>query len=348
MTRSTAVSLVAALVATLAVAAPAAAQSRKAAAEASFRKGKALIAAGKVADACSEFEASQKLDPQMGTEYNLALCYEKLGKLASAWVDYTELAAKDSNAGRRADSAKRAKRLEPRLTKMTIKVAQTMPGLKITQDGADVTFLVGVETPIDAGTYQFKASAPGYIDWTDRIQLTGEGKSTTVEVPVLDKVQPGGGAEPPPAGGGTQVGPVDKTPAGGLDKEPAPVVHASASPGKTRKILGISVGGAGLVAVGVGLVFGSQAASLNNDAKDVCGGDVSMCAPGSLAEAQGDIDDARSKANVSTALVGVGLAAVAGGVILYLTAPKAAPAEHARITPVVAPDRVGFALSGRF
>jgi PEGA domain len=350
MTRSTAVSLVVALAAVLASAAPAAAQSRRAAAEASFRKGKALMGAGKIADACSAFAESQKLDPQLGTEYNLAVCYEKVGKLTSAWVDYNELAAKDTNPGRRADSARRAKRLEPRLTKMVLKVAQQVPGLTVTQDGADVTVLVGVETPVDAGTYQFKASAPGYADWTDRIELSGEGKTTTVEVPVLDQPHPAGGTETPPAGGGTHVvGGGDHTPpAGGLDKEPPPAVHASSSPGKMRKILGIGSAGAGVVAVGLGLWFGSQASSLNGEAKDLCGGAVDMCDPANLDAAQAKVDDARSKATVSTVLVGVGAAAIAGGVILFVTAPKAHPAEHARLTPVVAPDRVGFALSGRF
>lgn len=54
-------------------------------AEVLFRQGRDLLAAGKVAEACSSFEESQKLEPAVTTLLDLAGCREKQGQLAIAW-----------------------------------------------------------------------------------------------------------------------------------------------------------------------------------------------------------------------------------------------------------------------
>jgi hypothetical protein len=106
----------------------------KAAAEAAFQQGKDLMKAGKYAEACTAFEKSQANDPELGTEYNLATCYEKAGKLASAWAAFRELAQRDSNAARKADSDKHANALQPRLIKLLISVRAPVAGLKVTRN----------------------------------------------------------------------------------------------------------------------------------------------------------------------------------------------------------------------
>ena len=65
--------------------------SDKAAAESLFDDARALVTAGKFADACAKLEASLKLYSSINTEYHLADCYEKLGKMASAWIDFQEI-----------------------------------------------------------------------------------------------------------------------------------------------------------------------------------------------------------------------------------------------------------------
>src|SRR5512139_1741852 len=69
-----------ALLANLAASAARAQASDKAAAEALFDEGRKLMAEGKYAAACAKLEASQKLDAGVGTQLNLADCYEKSGK----------------------------------------------------------------------------------------------------------------------------------------------------------------------------------------------------------------------------------------------------------------------------
>jgi hypothetical protein len=315
----------------LAVSGVAQAQNRPAA-EAAFRKGKDLLAAGKVADACASFEQSQKLDPQLGTEYNLALCNERLGKLASAWAAFSELSARDTNARRKADAAKRARALEPRLTRMLLAPAEPVPGLVITQDGADVTVLVGVASPVDPGTYQFSARAPGYRTWTQPVAVGGEGKTVKVDIPVLD-------ADPTAA----------SAPADPAQPRPATPIADDAAPGRSsRRWIGLGVGAGGVVSIGVGLVFGLQARNLNNDAEDLCGGSTSSCAPDKLDEASDKVDDAKGKGMIANVAVGVGLAAVGAGLYLYLTAPSGDDERAAALTPVIGDDQLGFAVSGRF
>src|SRR5262249_5377936 len=125
-----------------------------AAATVQFDKGRSLFKAGKYAEACAAFEQSQKLEAAFGTLYNLAGCYVKLGKLASAWVAYRELAQRDGNAGRRADSARRARELEPRLPRLLIRLPAAPQGLVVTMNGQDVTAAIGVDNPVDTGSYQ--------------------------------------------------------------------------------------------------------------------------------------------------------------------------------------------------
>ena len=68
--------------------APSSARAQDANAEELFRRAKALMTANKHAEACPMLEESYRLEKAMGTLLNLALCHEKIGKVASAWVEF--------------------------------------------------------------------------------------------------------------------------------------------------------------------------------------------------------------------------------------------------------------------
>src|SRR5262252_6626857 len=115
------------------------AQPAGAQAEVLFRQGRDLLAAGKIAEACSTFEESQKLEPAVTTLLNLAGCRERLGQLATAWGMFLDAARQTRSA---ADAASqqlhdvaqaRAQKLEPRVSRLTISVPQNsqVDGLEI-------------------------------------------------------------------------------------------------------------------------------------------------------------------------------------------------------------------------
>ncbi len=329
MRLSTGVALPALVIALVATAAHAQTSAEdKAAADAAYKKGKELQDQQQCGEAIAYFAKSQELDPQNGTQYNLALCHEELGHVASAWALYDELSAKDTKKARKADAAKRAKKLAPKLTRMAITVAAPTGGLVILRDGVDVTALVGVETPVDPVVSQLEASAPGRVTWRAEVDLTAPGETVTIEIPELallpEKVEDPGHDEI-----------VVEMP------KPAP-----GKPGKTRKIVGLTLASLGVVAVGVGGYFGFVAMGLTDDAKTECGGALDPCF-GSIDVAQGYVDDARTNATLSNVFIGAGVATAVLGVVLWVTAPDGAPPERsAAVVPMG--DGMGVTLDGRW
>jgi hypothetical protein len=301
-------------------------------AEQLFNEGRDLAAQGKWSEACPKFEASLQRDPALGTRLNLATCYQHVNKLASAWGLFRESAdiAKKANDTKRFDYAmQQAAVLEPRLPKLVITAPPKAPtGLVVQRDGTPVSAAeLGVGLYVDPGPHEVTASAPGFDPVTSKISVD-EAKTETLALPELkpkaDTAQP------------AVVKPED-------DAGPTEPV----SP--TRKYIGLGVGGGGIVMVGVGLVFGAQAISKNNKAKDLCGDDLT-CTGSNLAEGQQLIHDGRSRGTLSTVFVAAGIAAIGAGVVVYLTAPRASEQPHATasLVPIIDRDGAGLGVVGRF
>jgi hypothetical protein len=125
---------------------------------------------------------------------------------------------------------------------------------------------------------------------------------------------------------------------------------AAATPASwsSQKTIAIVVGGAGVVGLVVGGIFGSIASSKWSDAKSECSG--SSCPQ--YQQALSDHDAASSAATVSTVSFIVGGLAVAGGAVLWFTAPSgstpSASSAGLHLAPQIGPGLAGLSFGGGF
>jgi hypothetical protein len=288
----------------VALAAPAGADggsSNKAAAEALFVEGRRLAGEGKYADACPKFEASQKLDPGLGTVLNLADCYEKIGKTASAWAQYREaipLARAAGSTERETLATERSKALESRLSTLTIRAMSGDSGdaaLDVRRDGVSVDAAeLSTPIPVDPGTHEVTAAAPGQKPWSAKVAVGTNAAKVVVEIPKLEPAAPGS-----PAAATT-----------------APADESSSQKSSAQRPIAIAVGAVGVVGLGLGTFFGLSASSTWKDAKAACADFPYQCTQEGLDKQ----DSARTKATISTVAFITGGVALATGVVLFLTA----------------------------
>jgi hypothetical protein len=296
--------------------------SDRAVAEELFRQGQSLMQAQRFAEACPKLAESQRLDPGTGTLLNLGVCHEREGKLASAWAEYNDvltLAQRDGREDRVAYAKERIAAVEPRLSRLKIELSpgSDVSTLEVKLDGNVVGRpTLGVAIPVDPGTHRVAASASGKRAWETSIDIPTGPVEIVVALPALTDAP----AEPlAPATPGASSRP-------GSDRSPA---------SNTQRILAYGLGGLGLVGVGIGTVFGLKAISKNDESNERgCVGNECSASAGALRE------DAQSAGTLSTVAFAVGGAALAGGVVLFLTAPNS-KAEDSR--PVA---RIAFAPSG--
>ncbi len=321
----------------------------KAAAEGLFDQGRAAMQTGDFANACPLLERSQHIDPAVGTLLYLAECYEKAGRSASAWATFRE-AADAADAAHEKDRAllgrKRAERLVPLLSRLTIQVPtedQSLSGLEIERAGQSVkTALWNVPVPVDPGEYSVTAVAPGYEAWSQTIVVPDRGASISVTLPPLKKRADAPVSPPPPVSASSSPPPAAQTslpPPGAA----LPEADATASKRGVHRTAAFVVGGAGVVAIGIGSVFGVRAITKNHEAESHCPRGY-QC-DDQLGPKAGE--DAKKAARIADITLGLGAAALVGGAVLYFTAPSASHGgTAAHFTATAGPG--GIVLGGTF
>jgi serine/threonine-protein kinase len=296
----------------------------RAAAQALFEEAQTLKEEERFEEACDKFAASQKLDPAMGTQLNLADCYERIGRTASAWINFLEVASVAKKAGspeRREIANQRADALKPRLSRLQVTVDEPLEGMVVARAGEPIARPKwGSAVPVDPASYELTAEAPGYKPWKKIVTVEGEGALVEVTVPALEAAPGGGGAVPTEEGGsGAQIG------------------------------VGIGLGVLGLVGVGVGAAFTVIASSKHDESLAFCPDDPNQCTQQGV-----DLrDEAQSAQTVSIVGFALGGAALVTGVVLLVTGltggdggePEAAAWQ---LSPAVGPDLAGLGLTVRF
>jgi len=325
----------AALAAALTVSSNAHAQSAsdKAAAEALFDQGVKLLKAGDFAEACKKLESSQKIDPGIGTLLYLADCYKKAGRTASAWATFREASSKAKAAGeddRARIGMENADKLESVLSRLTIHVAEAnleIEGLEIQEDGNAVNrALWGSAVPVNPGQLRVMAKAPGYEPFETQITIQKGPANAEISVPALVALP----EEEEPA-----AVPEDSAPSAAVSATPEDMEPASS----TQATVGLILAGTGVVGLGVGGVFGMLAINKNDEAKELCG-DSTTCPFESGGEAA--TDQAKTNALISTIGMAAGGVLLAGGAILYFTAPSGEEVAKISVTPTAGGAHFGF------
>jgi hypothetical protein len=323
-----------------------------------FKEGRALLEQGRVAPACRKLEESQRIDPGGGTLLNLALCHEREGRTATAWVEFTEalgIAKKDDRVPRVEFARAHLAQLESVLSRVLIEVSSSadLPDLEIKRDGTIVGRAAwGSSVPVDPGDHVVEASAPGKTPWKQAV-VVGLKEAKTVVIPMLEEAPSQEKTPRPPPLAIAPAAPQGATGAPEISSpERAAPDRSSTSAASSSAAAWVALG-VGAAGAAVGTYFGFHAISLKNDADRNC--------PKGACSAQGvaQNSDAIRSADFATAGFAVGVLGLGLGTILFVTRPSShsstLSANHASVAPTlvagnvaVGPDRGEITISGRW
>lgn len=277
-----------------------------------FEDGRRYLASKEYALACTAFEQSQQAESAVGTQLNIALCYEEWGKLATAYRAYVEaerLAKADRDKERARGARDKQDQLSPKIARVIATIpATTVAGTTFALDGTPLS-RTDLEQPImvDAGDHTIEARLTNRPTTQTAVSIrNGERKTVTLVVP-----------------------------------QPETKTISGRGPRKTGKL----IGGIALVTIGAGALGG--AAIVSYKARTDYADAIGDC-PDRRCETRSAFDateKARSRANLMT-FVGAGGVALAGvGVWLVITSKGE---RFEKVVPVVTNDHVGLAVGGRW
>jgi hypothetical protein len=279
-----------------------------------FGQALALQTAGDWAGALALLKqvAAVKATPQV--RFNIALCEEKLGRLVAALGDY-ELAAADARAERADQVAEeveaRREALSKRIPKLTVTRGSGAEAAIVSLDGVALgDQVIGTPMPTDPGPHTVEARAPGFKPFRQSVRLN-EQQSEQLAIQLEPEPAP---VPPPPRG-------ADRGQGGGRSR-----------------VYGYVIGGLGVASLGASGVFFGLRASKISDLDKACTKDL-VCPP----SAKNDIEQGELYTTIANVTLAVGVAAVAGGLVLVLTSSPSTDTSVA-----LAPAPGGAQLIGKF
>jgi hypothetical protein len=255
----------------------------------------------------------------------LGECYEKVGRLASAWVAYRDSAAiadRQGNAERANAAREKAAELEPKLARVTIDASavRATPGIEVTLDGTvQPQAALGTELPIDSGPHVIEATAEDYAPWKATLDIEDGDRQNVVVKPLVPD------------------------PTRRLMFEQRVADERRVAHRRTQIAVGL-IGGGG-VGVGVAITLGLLARSQWHRAQDAGCTDDGICPTDAGTRA---VDGAALKADVATYLGGVGLLLVGAGVFVHVTSPKPRTEAELKLAPSITSSAATLVLEGRF
>ncbi len=285
-----------------------------------FAEGRKLMDEHEAAEACDKFSKAIELDPTAaGTELNLGLCNEALKKYKTAlyWFRRAQVRAFETGLAPFEQAAKEhTASLAALVASISIAIAAPAPpGVTVMIDGATVPESDYARVEVDPGRHALDARAPGNKEIHQDFTVAGQGGQTLTLA----------------FEAGTDSTLID--------------------PGRKRRRIGIitAVGGGVLIAIAGGIGWHEHNAeedlahppTISMPSTDqICG----------YTKANGNSCNHRNSIATygGNIVFGVGLAAVAAGAYLYITAPDKQRVSSTAFAPVVTPSSFGVALSGSF
>ena len=285
-----------------------------------FAEGKALLATN-VAEACDKFEESLRYNPAaIGTLLNVALCDEKLGRIASAVDKFNEARTRAKEQGliqhvRAAEQHLAA--LEPALPHLSIRLTEKLPETRVLIRGANgLDRVIPLEdiasVAVDPGEVVVTVSAPARLPYRTKLGIA-RAEHRDLVVPALAR---------------------------------------SVTINNAWRRIGQITTLAGGAAIGTGVGLGLYARHLYHaqfghatPGDGLCNDDLE-CERAGLKQTQ----RARTLANVATVVGLAGAAVAAVGAYLWFRAPGAPDTRDPKLAlvPTIAPDGVGVTALGRF
>lgn len=297
-------------------------------ADALFDRGRELMDKKQYAEACTAFEASQKISPAVSTILNQADCREKNKQLATAYGLFrdaeraTRAPMDDATQKLNRLALSRAKAIEPRISKLTINVPEDarVSGLEVLRNGAVVDPLVfGTALPVDGGEYTIVARAANHESTTTTITIAPEKDFKTITLTKLIEKA-------------VEAAPV--APVAGVVSAP---IAPPPPPSKTLPFIVAGGGGVLLLgALGLDLWARSEYEDSKKEPDDI--------------EQESLWEAARTKRYLAQGFAVVGLGAIGVGVWLYIRSRsyEAPPSGDVAIAPSFTPDSAGFVVRGGF
>lgn len=294
-----------------------------------YDRGVALYDRGAYGQALKEFRASLALYSSPNTRLYIGRTLRELGRLAEAATEL-ETAAREAaertatepryRATRDAATAER-QALEPRLGRLVLKLRRVPDGARVRVAGANVPSAArGLPIVVTPGRVDVVVEAPGQATVRRQVEIrAGATLELELELP--------GRAAPRPA-----------------DKKPVADERrgGGAPAGRTARLVGWLTIGAGAAAIGASAVLGWRAAATHEELES-CDRDLD-CALSS--EREPLATRGRTFAALTYVSAGIGLAAVAVGGWLLLSAPRSHGKERRKVA--VTPGIGSLVVQGQF
>jgi hypothetical protein len=236
--------------------------------------------------------------------FHLGICLERLGRLVEARVEYVA-AKSDAELKEGTEAAvltqkanDRVTDLDARIPKIAITVPEDVISAKVSVDNAPpVSLLVTPVISVDPGTHKLVVTAPGRRAFSRTVLVKERDPvfNMSAELPPEEIEEP---AAPAPKPIAPAPRPRDVEP----KSSPYPYVF----------------GGVGLVALGAAGIMYAMRNSTIREMDDACGPARDQC-PRSIESTE---SRGRTYTTAGNILLGVGAAALATGVIIYLAEPK--------------------------